>query len=157
MTRAKQITLPATLQTKSRWNQIGYQVKPDAAARPEELQTQYGHFQVYHYCDVTPIPGDKAMLRRRDFQLTYLGGIVRREASEWALAQPIAALVTDDQIFDMAYEGQWVKRDWTRIFFHAEIDLIPRNLLYDRMRWNFELAALKALERGYDQYSYNEW
>lgn len=155
MTRAKQMTLPATLQTKS--SEIGYRVKADAAARPEALKTQYGTFAVYHYNDVEPLPGDKALLRRRDFQLQYLGGIARREASEWALSQPIAALVTDDQIFDMAYEGQWVGRDWSRVFFYAEIELIPRALLYDRMRWVFEIAALDALERPYDRYRYNEW
>lgn len=155
--RAKQnIGLPANLQTKSRWKEMGYQVKPDAVARPEVLQTQYGKFAVYHYSDVTPIPGEKARARRQDFQLQYLAGIVRRIGSEWALAQPIAALVTDDQIFNMAYEGMWRGLSFNTVFFHVEIELIHRNLLYDRMRFVFELAALKALGRTYDQYTYNE-
>lgn len=142
---------PRRLQTKSNWRRMGWTLKPDATAY-ETLVTEWGKFALYDYDQTLPLKYDKARERREDFMFAYLRKVTERLASEWALAHPSA---TDEQIQDKAISCnlEW----YMSVFFIQELpEEAFRLRMYPQLVFAFEVAALKALGRAYEDYAYNE-
>lgn len=142
---------PRRLQTKSNWQRLGWILKPDAAAF-ETLVTEWGRFDLYDYDQTIPIKGDKARERREDFMFAYLRKVTERLATEWALQHPG---VTDEEIQDHA---NTCNLEWyMSVFFIQELSEDAfRHALYRLLVFAFEVAALKALGRTYEDYAYND-
>ena len=142
---------PRRLQTKSGWRRLGWALKPDAQPS-ETLRTEWGKSPLYDYDQVTPLRGDKARERREDFMFAYLRKVTERLAGEWANQQPRAS---DEEIQDKAI---CCALDWYQdVFFIQELSEDAfRHALYRLLVLAFELAALKALGKPYEDYAYND-
>jgi hypothetical protein len=143
--------------TKSRWEELGYQVN-DGAESVGTLKTEYSsrRYPLYSFAQVTAIATTQAYRRRWLWNFERLRYQAKDHGKDWVellKGYQVSATWNKDKWDDAIYdESIKIESDTYTDRFGVEMSLTITQR--EALRGDFEKAALAALEREYSSYPY---